>query len=586
LSGILSTGMALPSGSGQQVFRFIAFFYLVAAAWFCGQGRRPVGGLRFSRSGGREIMAGMMMVLILMGGWLGGRAWYRYRNEIDEMFREMAPSAGTLYRWMRRASRLTGFSRSARLGDVSQLRQEEQERTMLHIFSRTQPGYLRGRVFDSYSRAEWLSGGKAQTLEFRAREPNAPPLPETGNLFFLEERESSRWTIMDIWPEPSIESGMFVPLETAVVAAPVTMLEVDEYKVIDSEELVGGVNYAAAAPGKAVFRQPTVEEFERYLKLPINLDEGVRRLSRVIFKGHRRPAEKMAAVVDYFRRHYTYKLGIKIPGDWDPLTFFLLERPPAHCEYFASGAAILLRLGDVPTRYVTGFVSTEKNTYLDCWIARNKDAHAWVEAWDEEREAWVIVEATAPEGVPGGEESGAFRQLWDSIKFRLQELRVALRREGWKGLLFWMGRRLVGLGRFLVTRPAGWLFSAALLVWIVRILWRRRLARRPRRPLAPMVLSLQKLLRRMDRRLKRVGLEREPAETLDQFGERIRARGGEQGGFRGAAEWYRDYGRCRYGGEATIDDLERLQKIMPRIRRRVKRQATEGVAAEEAESRN
>ena len=28
----------------------------------------------------------------------------------------------------------------------------------------------------------------------------------------------------------------------------------------------------------------------------------------------------------------------------DPLTWFLLEKPPAHCEYFAAGATMLLRL--------------------------------------------------------------------------------------------------------------------------------------------------------------------------------------------------------------------------------------------------
>ena len=48
-----------------------------------------------------------------------------------------------------------------------------------------------------------------------------------------------------------------------------------------------------------------------------------------------------------------------------------------------------------PTRYVTGFYVTESDPIAsNGWIARNKDAHAWVEAWDADKQTWRIVEST------------------------------------------------------------------------------------------------------------------------------------------------------------------------------------------------
>ena len=84
-----------------------------------------------------------------------------------------------------------------------------------------------------------------------------------------------------------------------------------------------------------------------------------------------------------------------VPRDVEPLSHFLLERIPAHCEFFASGAVALLRYQGVPCRYVTGYVVTElESEYGDYWIARNRNAHAWVEAYDDENNQWVIVEPT------------------------------------------------------------------------------------------------------------------------------------------------------------------------------------------------
>ena len=144
-----------------------------------------------------------------------------------------------------------------------------------------------------------------------------------------------------------------------------------------------------------------------------------------IFDGADSTLEKVHRVVTHFEMNHEYTLGITIPPEADPLTYFLLERPPAHCEYFASGATILLRLGGVPCRYVTGYVAREKYPKGDYWMALSRDAHAWVEVWDEE-EGWMIVEATPASGVPQGEEVSDESYAWDAWKLWFQQWKDAL----------------------------------------------------------------------------------------------------------------------------------------------------------------
>src|SRR5690606_29862000 len=111
-------------------------------------------------------------------------------------------------------------------------------------------------------------------------------------------------------------------------------------------------------------------------------------------------AEKIRAVESFFHNNFTYDDGSQMSMGRARLSQFLAMRTPAHCEYFATATTILLRLANVPARYVTGFVVTGQNPLDGTYYARGKDAHAWVEAYDEELQSWVIVESTPYEGVP------------------------------------------------------------------------------------------------------------------------------------------------------------------------------------------
>jgi hypothetical protein len=321
-------------------------------------------------------------------------------------------------------------------------------------------------------------------------------------------------------------------------------------------DLSPALPYAVYTPGVARSGEPGQVDRERYTDLPFDLDPRIGQLAERIFEGRATTQAKIAAVVGHLRQRHGYKLGISIPADADPLTHFLLAEPPppAHCEYFASAAAVLLRLGGVPARYVTGYVVPEQNAQGGYWIARNRDAHAWVEAYDE-TDGWLTVEATPPDGVPSSQ-AGFFGQLWDAAKFGFQRVRAAIT-EG--GLPAAAALLMVAGQWFIASTPGRCLLVLALAVVGIILIRRLRNRRRTRRKVDPDLRALNRLLAEMDKRLKRHGLVRRPTEPLLRFADRITHQLEPADTATRTAAWYVDYARVRFRQPIEPSEIDRLR---------------------------
>jgi hypothetical protein len=295
------------------------------------------------------------------------------------------------------------------------------------------------------------------------------------------------------------------------------------------------------------------------LDVPRDLDPHIVQLASTVFAGCNTTSEKIDAVIKHFRTNYTYMLGLDAPTNSDKLTYFLLEASTGYCEYFASGAAILLRLADVPTRYITGFLVNQKGPQDDTWVARNMDAHAWVEAWDQQRNQWTIVEATVGQGLATMSLEEQAEMTGGSTNALFGRLLQALYEYGLFGVLGWLFSSYgFSAGLFLMTVFLG----TALLVK----LFRRRAKKKSKSRTQSMVLKnpglidLHKVLIRMDRKVKAAGLRRSISETLQSFSCRLRRREIGDGLWTKISDWYLDYAYLRYGRKITSKHLEQLQQ--------------------------
>jgi protein-glutamine gamma-glutamyltransferase len=112
-----------------------------------------------------------------------------------------------------------------------------------------------------------------------------------------------------------------------------------------------------------------------------------------------------AALSDYLQKNYEYKIDSKsVPRGKDPIMYFLEDEKSGHCERFAGALAGMCRSVGMTARVVTGFLSADYNTVGKYYLARQNNAHAWVEVYDAKM-GWITMDPTPPAAVSGFREA-------------------------------------------------------------------------------------------------------------------------------------------------------------------------------------
>jgi protein-glutamine gamma-glutamyltransferase len=565
MAAMIFTADVQVRGQARGVYQAFSLGLIGLSAAYFATSRLPGEASPARSSAVRGALLGVVLLVMGAMAWFTASSLYSHARQIETILIRMSRSS---------PPESAGFSGQGRLGSVAQQKENSGSRVALRVWSEHPPGYLRGRAFDTYAPGAWQTSPGRVALRAEADERLPLELRDggPGRTFVLSRLNSKAWQRAEIWPNQPFREAVFTPfgltaLQTPFAFAPLT---IDPHGILETEDLPVGLPYlawsstaaaTADVPPASLLQasagdsraEPTTAHaamWQRLTALPADLDPRVRALADQVAHQCVSDGEKIAAVERFFLDNFQYRFGIDVPAQADPLTHFLLARPAAHCEYFASGAAVLLRAVGVPCRYVTGFVAVEKNNHGGYWLVRNRDAHAWVEAWDRDR-GWVLVEATPASGVPQSASATATSQIWDAWRARWQRAWAAIRQGGLKAILATAGKWL--------QRPGLWalvlLFAAA---WAIRRFgYRRRQASEV--PSDPRLAELRRLLQRMDERWRRAGLVRQPCETPHQFAARLSSVS-TAAEYAQAAAWYRRYADLRFGGCADADTVRLLRE--------------------------
>ncbi|MBN2594446.1 MAG: transglutaminase domain-containing protein [Sedimentisphaerales bacterium] len=504
----------------------------------------------------RGLAFGLILIFTANCGWIAGSILYRHVEVLNYLpvwfWRENVADDGRIEERTR-----IGFSDSGKLSSFFMIKAEQDPTPVLSITSDSNPAYLRARAFDMYRQSQWFEAPYQELMFPEKNTPFGMYFVGGRNLFRLRGTDDSDYEQMTIRHEFGLADAVFAPLGASFIQIPFDYLRRDDNDIVYAPNFRNGLDYRIAYTRSTFKRAP--RHIRRMLDVPKNLDPRIVQLAGTIFANCNTTSEKIDAVIRHFRTNYTYLLGLNTPSEGDKLTYFLLNASTGYCEYFASGAAILLRLADVPTRYVTGFLVTQKGPLEDTWIARNMDAHAWVEAWDQEQSQWKIVEATVGQNL-------------ESMSLDVQATSAV----GSRNALF--GRLLLVLYEYGLIGLIGWLFksyglrSGLILMAIflgsaivVKLSYRKRTKNyQSRKQLIalknPAIISLHKMLARMDRKVRAAGLSRELSETIHAFSNRLRRREADDGLWTKISDWYLEYAHLRYRGQISSGNLEQLQQ--------------------------
>ena len=506
----------------------------------------------------RAFAFGLILIVAANCGWIASSILYRHVEVLNYLpvwfWRGTVAADGRTEEQTR-----IGFSDSGKLSSVFMLKGDQDPTPVLSITCDSNPGYLRARAFDVYRQSQWYEAPYQELLFPEKNTPFGMYFVGGRNLFRLRGTGDSNYEHMIIRHESMLADAVFTPLGTSFIEAPFDYLQRDDNDIIYTPNSRAGLNYRVAYTKSAYQRPPKLIRRRRMLDVPRDLDPRIGRLAGTIFADCKTTSEKIEAVIKHFRTNYTYLLGLDAPSDRDKLTYFLLEEPTGYCEYFASGAAMLLRLADVPTRYITGFLVTEQSPRGGMWVARNMNAHAWVEAWDQERKRWTIVEATVGQDLatmPIDEQSASSDSGTGAL---LSHFLQALYEYGLFGMLGWLFKSY-GLRAGLILMLI--FLGTALVVTLSRRCETKKSKSRAQLMAMknPGLIGLHKMLARMDRKVKAAGLRRDISETLHTFSGRLRKRDAGDGLWTKISDWYLEYAHLRYRRKISSGHLEQLQQ--------------------------
>jgi hypothetical protein len=414
----------------------------------------------------------------------------------------------------------SGFSPDASLGGAEELSLSTE--VVLRAWSE-RPRKLRAWVATRFDGARWYPAARpAQGLAGGTWTPPGDlgtwfgEIP--GQTFLVSPLDAAerigaraeRTRILLVLPVPGA-----IPAPTGVVAVRALAPRIS----VDGAELLGpalpaGALYALASGALATGEALDSREApgSEALELPPDTDPRLLALAGRLASGAASSAERVERTLLYLQTELRYSLRVGRFRSRQPVAEFVFEKKQGWCQYFASAAAVLLRLQGVPARYVSGFQLRPRLFRGGHYVVRQADAHAWIEVWLPDR-GWVEADPTPASGYDeahGGPGDTWLDDAWQWLRGlggRFQALDwKAVPRLLWTEIAAFAARGPMRILVPVAIAPLAILGAARLGRWLRRL--RRR---RTASPAASDPLAL--LLARLDRAWSSRGVPRPPSRT-------------------------------------------------------------------------
>ncbi len=376
-----------------------------------------------------------------------------------------------------------GFNQTFELGSLKGVLQSDE--VVLRVRGK-KTDYLRGVVYTRYLNGIWLEArGGAPTKQL-----------------FPHREEAFETSITSVG---SARDRYFMPMETAHIQITGGAARLGQGGILlpPEDEDAKTVRFDSPGSGGPDIEQAPPED--DLLRVPTDLTPLLTNTAKRWTRDAPDDTARLRAIETRLKADFRYSLDFERAEGPDPLRQFLTTDRQGHCEYFAASMALLARTLDIPARVVGGYRVREWNPIGKYYIVREKNAHAWVEAWTEAK-GWKTYDPTPASELFASHdaESPFLVALVDVAGERLRAL----------------ANRITEMTAREMVTAIGALFA----VWTVLITVRRlRNASSRRGKNAPLYAAPPEAMSRLIAALSITGHPRPPNEPMDRFVERVAA---------------------------------------------------------------
>ena len=221
---------------------------------------------------------------------------------------------------------------------------------------------------------------------------------------------------------------------------------------------------------------------------------------------------EIASIIAAYFQDFQYSLELLQPDTaTTAVSDFLLNTRAGHCEYFASATALLLRGAGIPARYAVGYSVHEFSPLEDQYIVRSRDAHAWTLIYLDGR--WQTLDTTPSSWISKEQAmTSSLQKIGDFFAFLSFQMSYRVRQLGELGLqeVLMVVIPLFGylLWRSIQVFQGQQKETAALIV---------------EETSQALPSGLDSELYQIEAHLRAKGLERLPAESFVQWGDRLQS---------------------------------------------------------------
>ncbi|MBB6523350.1 transglutaminase TgpA family protein [Pseudoteredinibacter isoporae] len=438
----------------------------------------------------------------------------------------------------------TGFSDSMAPGNISQLNKDYSPAFRVDFADKKSPPqrelYWRGISLSAFDGRRWEISPQDRDPRHRYRRlrQQQQRFTQQWQEDFTNYRQQQGVPYVDyeLMMEPSFQPWLF-SMATAQVALK-DVVSTNDYLFLRDSPVAQRLLYRVRSYPQFLREPEDLSRGQNFVntQLPRGFNPRTRELVESWRQEGSSDRQIIARALRWFQGEFTYSLQDTSLAAENPVDDFLFNRQRGYCEHFSSAFVVMMRAADIPARVVLGYQGGQWNDDEKYLLVTQADAHAWAEVWLPDT-GWQRVDPTnavAPERIELGfreyieqasaaSETNGFAELRQAPWLAQMQMRLDALNYSWQSwvLSYDQEQQLIFFQKVLGGdehwRIVAALMASATLVLAILGLWLWWRAR----PLPPPPELLPWL--QLEQKLQRAGWQRNPAETAQQFAERIAA---------------------------------------------------------------